>query len=284
MMRTTDQPDAGAQTVSSVKSAASMISRREAIRRAALLAGVALSPELFTFVGRAQTAAAKTYLSAAQGAIARAVADRILPRTDTPGAVDVGVPAFIDLLYGEFMSPAEQKLLIKSLDDVEAAAKSAHGASFATLTAAQQDGVLRSVATAQQGTRGAPLARCARSRSSATSRPSRSARTCCTTIPSRAPTTGVRPSIRSAGATGRRRVRFSFPRRLDLDDFKKLGQACEVTPGCACRAADPRRWLLPQSVDPLPDGRGPYGLRLPRPHRHARTREQRHYPGEEDRM
>ena len=154
MMRTTDQPGAGAQTVSSVKSSASMISRREAIQRAALLAGVALSPELFTFVGRAQTAAAKTYLSAAQGAIARAAVDRILPRTDTPGAVDVGVPAFIDLFYGEFMSPAEQKLLIKSLDDVEAGAKSAHGASFATLTAAQQDGVLRSVATAQQGTTG----------------------------------------------------------------------------------------------------------------------------------
>ena len=107
-MRTTDQPDAGAHTVSSTKSAASMISRREAIQRAALLAGVALSPELFTFVGRAQTAAAKTYLSAAQGAIARAAVDRILPRTDTPGAVDVGVPAFIDLFYGEFMSPAEQ--------------------------------------------------------------------------------------------------------------------------------------------------------------------------------
>ena len=153
-MRTTDQPDAGAHTVSSTKSAASMISRREAIQRAALLAGVALSPELFTFVGRAQTAAAKTYLSAAQGAIARAAVDRILPRTDTPGAVDVGVPAFIDLFYGEFMSPAEQKLFIKSLDDIEAAAKSAHGASFATLAAAQQDGVMRTVATAQQETTG----------------------------------------------------------------------------------------------------------------------------------
>lgn len=139
MMRSTDQPDA------------SLIGRREAIRRAALLAGVALSPELFTFVGRAQTAGAKSYLTAAQADIARAAADRILPRTDTPGAVDVGVPAFIDLFYGEFMSPAEKQLLVKSFDDIEAAAKSAHGASFATLTAPQQDGVLRAVATAQQG-------------------------------------------------------------------------------------------------------------------------------------
>jgi hypothetical protein len=139
MMRSTDQPDA------------SLIGRREAIRRAALLAGVALSPELFTFVGRAQTASAKSYLTAAQADIARAAADRILPRTDTPGAVDVGVPAFIDLFYGEFMSPDEKQLLVKSFDDIEAAAKSAHGASFATLTAPQQDGVLRAVATAQQG-------------------------------------------------------------------------------------------------------------------------------------
>lgn len=158
MMRPTDQPGAGAQTVAAVKSPASVISRREAIQRAALLAGIALSPELFTFVGRAQTAASKTYLSAAQGAIARAAADRILPRTDTPGAVDVGVPAFIDLFYGEFMGPAEQKLLIKSLDDVEAAAKAAHSASFDTLTAAQQDALLRSVATAQQGSTGSSFA------------------------------------------------------------------------------------------------------------------------------
>ena len=130
---------------------ASTITRREAIRRAALLAGVALSPEWLTFVGRAQTPAAKTYLTIAQGAIASAASERILPRTDTPGALDVGVPAFIDRFYGEFMSPDEQKLLVSVLAEIEGAAKSAHGASFPSLTAAQQDAVLQGVATAQQG-------------------------------------------------------------------------------------------------------------------------------------
>ena len=127
------------------------ISRREAIRRAAMLAGVALSPELLTFVGRAQTPAAKTYLTAAQTAIAGAAADRILPRTDTPGAGDAGVPAFLDRFYGEFMSPADRKLFAAGLDEIETAAKAAHGASFATLAAPQQDAVLRSVAASQQG-------------------------------------------------------------------------------------------------------------------------------------
>jgi tRNA-dihydrouridine synthase B len=35
--------------------------------------------------------------------VAAAIADRILPRTSTPGARGVGVPAFIDRLYGEFI-------------------------------------------------------------------------------------------------------------------------------------------------------------------------------------
>ena len=57
------------------------------------------------------------------------------------------MPAFIDRLYGEFMSAGERQLLISGLDEIETAAKSAHGASFATLTAAQQDAVLRGIAT-----------------------------------------------------------------------------------------------------------------------------------------
>ena len=133
------------------RTGASDITRREAIRRAALLAGVALSPELVTFVARAQTAPAKSYLTAAQQAIVSAAAERILPRTDTPGAIDAGVPAFIDRCYGEFMGPDDQKLLVAGLQEIETAAKSAQSASFASLKPDQQDAVLRAVAKAQEG-------------------------------------------------------------------------------------------------------------------------------------
>lgn len=126
------------------------IDRREAIRRAAILAGVALSPALVTFVAGAQSAATKAYLTAPQAAVAGAAADRILPRTDTPGAADVGVPAFLDRYYGEFMTDDERKLFLAGLDAIEAAAKAAHGGSFASLASAQQDAVLRAVAAAQQ--------------------------------------------------------------------------------------------------------------------------------------
>jgi hypothetical protein len=126
------------------------INRREAIRRAAILAGVALSPALVTFVAGAQSAATKTYLTTAQGAVAGAAADRILPRTDTPGAADVGVPAFLDRFYGEFMTDDERRLFVAGLGAIEAAAQAAHAGSFASLTSAQQDSVLRAVAVSQQ--------------------------------------------------------------------------------------------------------------------------------------
>jgi hypothetical protein len=131
--------------------AAVAISRREAIQRAALLAGVALSPAWLHAGERIRQAApAKISFTPAQAATVRAVADRILPRTDTPGAVDVGVPAFIDRFHAEFMTPAEQQLVMKGLSEVEAAAKAAGGASFATLPGPRQDEVLRGLARAQE--------------------------------------------------------------------------------------------------------------------------------------
>ncbi len=75
----------------------------------------------------------------------------LLPRTDTPGATDVGVPAFINALYGEFMTDAERTTLTNGLRAVDAASRAAHGSTFAAVTAAQQDGVLRGMAVAEQG-------------------------------------------------------------------------------------------------------------------------------------
>ena len=133
------------------QTAAPGISRREAIRRAALLAGVVLSPEWLSFVDRATPAAQAQSLTPSQGTLVSAIADRIIPRTDTPGAADVGVPAFIDLLYGQFMTEAERKMLTDGLVEVEAAARSAHGAPFSTLTADRQDVLLRGIARAEEG-------------------------------------------------------------------------------------------------------------------------------------
>jgi hypothetical protein len=124
------------------------LSRREAIRRAAMLAGVAFSSDWL--LASQAAPAKKTYLTSAQADMVSAMAERILPRTDTPGARDVGVPAFIDLLYGEFMTDAERDLLTAGLADLDTRARAAGGA-FATLSAERQDAILREVAQAEEG-------------------------------------------------------------------------------------------------------------------------------------
>jgi hypothetical protein len=130
--------------------AATGISRREAIRRAALLAGIALSPGWLSLVDRARPAAQAAFLSPAHLAMTGAIAERILPRTNTPGALDVGVPATINVLYGEFMMPVERQMLTTGLDAVEAASQSTHRAPFTSLTANQQDDLLRDIARAEE--------------------------------------------------------------------------------------------------------------------------------------
>jgi gluconate 2-dehydrogenase gamma chain len=129
------------------------MTRREAIRRTALLLGVAVSPSLVSGVLRAQPAAARAtaYLSAKQRETVDAVAERILPRTDTPGARDVGVPAFIDLMFGEYMTAEEKKMFADGLAEVEAMSAAESRRAFSALTPAEQDALLARMAVASQG-------------------------------------------------------------------------------------------------------------------------------------
>lgn len=128
------------------------ITRRAALQRAALFLGAALTPAVFEAALRAQVpaAAAPRNLTPAQFAAVGAAAERILPRTDTPGALDAGVPAFIDVLLGDFMSAADKSTFLAGLAGLDQAAQSAHRQPFARLTPAQQDAVLARIARESQ--------------------------------------------------------------------------------------------------------------------------------------
>lgn len=129
------------------------LNRRDAIQRAAIAAGLAFAPAwLRVFEAQPSAQGTTRHLWAIPFANLSAFAERLLPKTDTPGALDAGVPAFVDRLYGEFMSPAERQMVLAGLDGLDVAARSAHGAPFRTLTAVQQDAVLRDIARAEEGT------------------------------------------------------------------------------------------------------------------------------------
>jgi hypothetical protein len=98
----------------------------------------------FTLMPRTAHAAWET-IAAAPGAPPRvltderselvaALADAIIPRTDTPGATDVGVTAFIDVIVAEYYSDDERAVFLSGLDSIGARVKLGGAASFAKMT------------------------------------------------------------------------------------------------------------------------------------------------------
>ena len=130
------------------------MTRREAIRRTTMMLGVAVTPSLLTGVMQAQRASSTgrdtRFLSTKQFATAAAIAERILPKTDTPGASDVGVPAFIDLMYGKYMTDEEKSVFVAGLAEVDAASTVMRQRSFPELSNPQQDALLTKIAAAAQ--------------------------------------------------------------------------------------------------------------------------------------
>jgi gluconate 2-dehydrogenase gamma chain len=82
-------------------------------------------------------------LSASQKATVSCVVDVMIPRTDTPGAVDVGVPGFIDLLLRDVYTQADRDRYLAGLADFDAAASSENGPKFAALELKQQAALVK---------------------------------------------------------------------------------------------------------------------------------------------
>ena len=74
-------------------------------------------------------------LSTDQLALIGAIADTILPRTDTPSATDVKVPAFIDVIVSENYADNQRSAFINALPQLEAALRGADGTSFVAMDA-----------------------------------------------------------------------------------------------------------------------------------------------------
>jgi len=116
-----------------------LINRREALKRTALMLGVALAPSTIlaaTDTDRSGLDLSRDwqprYLPSDQAQVLDALTEIILPRSETPGAQDVGVAQFIDSIYGEFLRESEKQSLSYGLG--EWAAQGFHRESMAEQT------------------------------------------------------------------------------------------------------------------------------------------------------
>ena len=136
-----------------------MTSRRDAIRA---LAGIAALPifgklgaqELFDLGRHAHTLAerrasaaigAPRALTAAEYEMVVQAAERVLPRTATPGATDAKVADFIDVMLSDWYEAADRERFKAGLSDLDARAFNVANQSFVRLSEKQQIALLEAL-------------------------------------------------------------------------------------------------------------------------------------------
>lgn len=77
-----------------------------------------------------------------QRALMSALSERVMPTTDTPGAITAGVPEFIEKLLADWAYPDERKPILAGLDAIEERSRADYGVAAADATAEQQDALL----------------------------------------------------------------------------------------------------------------------------------------------
>jgi hypothetical protein len=119
------------------------MNRRTALTDLALLMGGMLSAPTVMAIGRYQDRSQSRHhlpettngpafvLTDTQRRIVSAVADLILPKTDTVGAIDVGVPQFIEMMLADCYRKPEHVAFMSGLNELETG-------QFLSLTQAQQ--------------------------------------------------------------------------------------------------------------------------------------------------
>lgn len=124
------------------------MNRREAIRRVAMLMGGAISaPAMFGVLNGYAKPLVTDWKPAVLGenelALVSRIADIMIPRTDTPGALDVGVPAFIDGMLKDVYSQTARERFLQGARDFDAASRKAHRKPFVELEPAQQKALVQ---------------------------------------------------------------------------------------------------------------------------------------------
>lgn len=113
------------------------MNRREAIQRTAMMLGYAVTGPAMVGVLNGCKASPELpfnpkFLTADQAQLVVALSEVIMPKTDTPGAVEAGVPQFIDDMLLSVYTQADKDRLAKGLAAFDEEAKSTYGDSFAS--------------------------------------------------------------------------------------------------------------------------------------------------------
>ncbi len=112
--------------------------RRTALRKTAMIAGgAAMAPSLFSLLQSCRQQVRIDWqpniLSQQQAQLIASLVDTLLPKTDTPGGLDMKVDLFIDLVVHKLYSEAGQQAILAEMDAFDAECVAKYGDPFSKL-------------------------------------------------------------------------------------------------------------------------------------------------------
>ena len=117
--------------------------RREALKRTVLMMGGILSAP--TIIGILNSCTTKPTIdwkpelfSQDQGILVSQISDIIIPKTDTPGAKETGIPSFIDQMVKEVFTKEDRDKFMAGMNAFNEEAKKEYGDPFIELSQEQQ--------------------------------------------------------------------------------------------------------------------------------------------------
>lgn len=121
--------------------------RRDALKHTALLGGTAaFSGSLLTLLQACQSTPRldwqPKFLSVDHAQLVSALVDTILPKTDTPGGLDVKVDMLIDLLWAETTDDSQKERIMAQMDQFNEVCQSKFGKAFYELDTNQRHSIL----------------------------------------------------------------------------------------------------------------------------------------------
>ncbi|MDA7881466.1 gluconate 2-dehydrogenase subunit 3 family protein [Akkermansiaceae bacterium] len=114
--------------------------RRDLMKMIATTVGgsIALPEAVFARLGEDLNEGDLTFFRPAQRAQVAMIAEAIIPETDTPGAIEAGVPEWIEVIVKDCFEEADQRIIIDGLADLALRCQKAHGKSIAQLSGKEQ--------------------------------------------------------------------------------------------------------------------------------------------------
>ena len=125
--------------------------RRAAIKHTVALSGASLSASILAGILTSGCRAGNgiswspSFLSDKEAVLVSKLSDLMLPPTESPGALEVHVPEFVDLMANDCLTEEEQRVFRKGLESVESQLNESIGGSFLRANSEQQSNALHEV-------------------------------------------------------------------------------------------------------------------------------------------